>query len=62
MQKPFFEVFPTLSVKEELKSLLLGTEITKISANRSKTSLRIYLLGTRLIHKTEIFTDRKSVV
>ena len=56
MQKPFFEVFPTLSVKEELKSLLLGTEITKISANRSKTSLRIYLLGTRLIHKTEIFT------
>ena len=51
MPKTFFEVFNTLSVKDEIKPLLSGMEITKISANRPKTSLRIYLFGTRLIHK-----------
>lgn len=61
MPKTFFEVFNTLSVKDEIKPLLSGMEITKISANRPKTSLRIYLFGTRLIHKAELFTLEKEI-
>ncbi len=55
MSKLFFEVFPTLAVKDEMKKLLLETQITKVSANRQKSSIRIYLLGKRLISKADIF-------
>ncbi len=54
MPKTFFEVFPTLKVKEEMKPLLSEAEITKVSANRRNQSIRIYLFGTRLIHKAEL--------
>ncbi len=61
MSKTFFEVFPTLKVKEEVKSLLLGTEITKVSANRMKNSIRIYLLGTHLIERAELSALEKEI-
>ena len=55
MAKSFFEVFPTLSLNDELKKLLSETEITKVSANRNRTSIRISLFGKHLIPKDEIF-------
>ncbi|MBO5302654.1 MAG: PolC-type DNA polymerase III [Lachnospiraceae bacterium] len=61
MSKLFFEVFPTLVVNEELKKLLSEMEITKVSANRSKTAIRIYLLGSHLIHKANIFHLEKEI-
>ena len=54
MAKSFFEVFPTLSLNDELKKLLSETEITKVSANRNRTSIRISLFGKHLIPKDEI--------
>lgn len=51
MSKMFFDVFPTLNVDGDLKKLLTETEVTKVGMNREKDHLRVYLLGTRLIHK-----------
>ena len=61
MQKLFFEVFPTLNVRPELKSLLSEVYVTKASSNRARDSLRIYLLGTRLIQKKYIFYLERSI-
>ena len=61
MSKLFFEVFPTLVVNEEMKKLLSEMEITRVSANRSKTSIRIYLFGSHLIHKANIFQLEKDI-
>lgn len=62
MAKLFFDVFPTLSVNEDMKKLLSEMEVTKVSANRSKTAIRIYLFGTRLIHKKNIINLERDIV
>lgn len=61
MAKSFFEVFPDLTVNDEMKKLLSEMEITRVSANRSKTSIRIYLFGTHLIHKKQVFFLEKEI-
>ena len=45
MASSFFEVFPTLQLSEGLRGLLSGVTVEKVSANRGKTSIRIYLFG-----------------
>lgn len=55
MAKLFFEVFPTLQLEGNIKKLLTETEVTKVGMNREKNHLRVYLLGTRLIHKKDIY-------
>lgn len=62
MTKLFFEVFPTLVVNDDMKKLLSEMEVTKVSANRSKTAIRIYLFGTRLIHRTNIIKLEQDIV
>ena len=61
MSKLFFEVFPSLTVKDDMRKLLAETEITKVSADRSKTSIRIYLFATRLIYKKQIFFLEREI-
>lgn len=61
MSKLFFEVFPALTVKDDMRKLLAETEITKVSADRSKTSIRIYLFATRLIYKNQIFFLEREI-
>ena len=61
MQKLFFEVFPTLEVSPDMRSLLSEVMVTKVATNRAKDHLRIYLLSTRLIHKTNIFQLEKAI-
>ena len=61
MPKRFFDVFPTLEVKEEMKKLLTEMEVTRVSMNREQTALRVYLLGTRLIHTNNIRALEKSI-
>ena len=55
MSKTFLEVFPTLKVDTETKNLLEKAEVTKISANRDKSHIRIYLRAERLIFKKKIW-------
>ncbi len=61
MTKPFFEVFPTLEVGADMKKLLSETEVTKVGMNRDKTGLRVYLSGSRLIHKKKIYQLETSI-
>ena len=61
MTKPFKEVFPNLIVDKELDGLLNITTITKISANREETCIRIYLDGERLIFYKNIRILEKEI-
>jgi DNA polymerase-3 subunit alpha (Gram-positive type) len=61
MKKLFFEVFPTLTMSADLKSLMSEVEVTKVSTNHARDSLRIYLFSTRLIQKTNIFFLERAV-
>jgi len=60
-QKHFFDVFPTLEINGELAKLLSDVEVERVASNRARTRLRIYIQGTRLIHKRDIFKLEKSI-
>ncbi|MDD6305945.1 MAG: exonuclease domain-containing protein, partial [Clostridiales bacterium] len=61
MTKLFFDVFPTLEVASDMKKLLSEMEVTKVGMNHEKDHIRIYLTGTRLIHKKNIYELEKSI-
>ncbi len=61
MTKLFFEVFPSLELKGELKSLLSEAEVTKVGMNREKDRIRVYLNATRLIDKKNIYRLENSI-
>ena len=61
MTKMFFDVFPTLEVNGDMKKLLSETEVTKVGMNHEKDHIRIYLNGTRLIHKKNIYQLEKNI-
>ena len=61
MTKLFFDVFPTLEVSGEMKKLLSETEVTKVGMNHERDHLRIYLLGSRLIFKKNIYQLEKAI-
>ena len=61
MPKMFFDVFPTLDVNAEMKKLLAEMEVTKVGMNHEQTKLRVYLLGTHLIHKKNIYGLEKAI-
>jgi len=61
MPKMFFDVFPTLDVSAEMKKLLTEMEVTKVGMNHEQTRLRVYLLGTHLIHKKNIYALEKAI-
>ncbi len=54
MANPFFEVFPTLKLDNQIRGLLSEATVTKVASNRNRDFLRIYLENNRLIQKTEI--------
>ena len=53
--KPFLEVFPTLQLKTELKSLLEQVEVERLSMSPNKDFLRIYMTCNRLMEKDKIW-------
>ena len=55
MGKLFFEVFPDLKVSSGLENLMTEVEVTKVSSNRKRDHLRVYLLSSRLINKGNIY-------
>ena len=61
MTKMFFDVFPTLEVNRDMKKLLSETEVTKVGMNHEKDHIRIYLNGTSLIHKKNIYQLEKNI-
>ncbi len=51
MEKRFFSVFPELKLNRELTELFGLVEVQKVTTNRAKNSLRVYILSSRLIEK-----------
>ncbi|SDX93903.1 PolC-type DNA polymerase III [Lachnobacterium bovis] len=53
--KKFFDVFPTLKIKDNsVNALMTEAVVTKVSANRDNSRIRIYLHSTRLIFKKDL--------
>ncbi len=61
MGKVFFDVFPTLQLNPDVSELLADVEVTKITTNKEKSSLRIYIDSKRLIHKKSIYYMENSI-
>lgn len=55
MGKLFFDVFPDLKIPSEMERMMADVEVMKVSTNRSRDRLRVYLLSSRLIEKNRIF-------
>ena len=55
MSKPFFEVFPTLKVKDDIQMMLQGVEVTKVSTNSTRDFIRVSLYSRHLIQKKHIY-------
>ncbi|MCI7795013.1 MAG: PHP domain-containing protein, partial [Lachnospiraceae bacterium] len=61
MEKPFLEVFPGLHIGEELKELLKLVMVEKLTMPKDRSSLRIYIVSPRLIHKKNIYSMEEGI-
>ncbi len=61
MDKTFVEVFPTLQLNKEMSTLMEDVLVEKVTTNRQKDFLRIYLSSTHLIMKEKIFSLEKLI-
>ena len=61
MGKLFFDVFPDLKIPSEMERMMADVEVTKVSTNRNRDYLRVYLLSSRLIEKKRIFGLEKDI-
>ncbi len=61
MQKPFFQVFPTIQLKDETRERMEYASVSRVTVNRQKTQLHIYLESGRLIHKKYIFETEQAI-
>ena len=60
MEKPFLEVFPGLHIADELRELLNLVMVEKVSMTKDRSSIRIYIVSQRLIHKKNIYDLEKG--
>ena len=61
MGKPFFEVFPSLTLENKVHDIMEQTMVDKVSATKRKDFLRIYILSSRLIMKDDIWFTEKAI-
>ena len=55
MSKPFFEVFPTLKVSEDIQMLFTGVEVKKITTNSTRDFIKVHTYSKHLIQKKKIY-------
>ena len=61
MNKPFFEVFPTLKVNNELKVLFQDVEVLKVATNSTREFIRVHILSRHLLQKQHIFSIEDKI-
>ena len=59
--KTFLEVFPDLHIAEKVRGLLEMVGIEKISTNRDRSVIRVYIDSPRLMHKQSIYDLEKGI-
>ena len=62
MAKLFFEVFPTLSLRGEIHNLMEEVEVAKVTSNRAKDTIKVYIVSNRLIEKPQIFFIENEIM
>lgn len=55
MAKKFFDVFSTLKVNQEIRTLFTEIEVEKVTTNAERDYLHIYLFATHLLQKKWIY-------
>ncbi len=55
MSKPFFEVFPTLKVDEEIGRMFDEVEVSKVTTNSDRDFIKVHLLSRHLIPKRCVY-------
>jgi len=55
MEKMFLEVFPSPRVEKGLSELLEQVRVEKVTSNRAKSFIKVYLVSGKLIHKEQLF-------
>ena len=61
MSKLFFEVFPTLKVSEDMRTLFGDVEVTKVATNPDRTYLHIYFLSAHLLEKRAVYEMERTI-
>ena len=61
MSKKFFEVFPTLQLDKKMKTLLESTVVERVTSNRAKDMIRVYLQSDHLLQKDLIWETEMQI-
>lgn len=61
MTKMFAEVFPPLNLDQGLQDLLGQVRVEKVTSNRAKNLIRVYLVSGKLIHKEQLFQLERTL-
>ena len=59
--KPFFDVFPTLKVKADLRDYFAETEVERLTTNKEHTRIKVVLHSGHLIHKQRIYRMQEEI-
>ncbi|MGX8684451.1 MAG: exonuclease domain-containing protein, partial [Lachnospiraceae bacterium] len=59
--KRFFDVFPTLHVKSDLKDYFSETEVERLTTNKEHTRIKVVLHSDHLIHKSRVFRMQDEI-
>ena len=59
--KPFFDVFPTLQVKSDLRDYFSETQIERLTTNKARTRIKVVLRSDHLIHKKRVFKMQEEI-
>ena len=59
--KAFFDVFPSLEVKTDLRDYFAETQIERLTTNKDRTRIKIVLHSDHLIHKDRIYRMQEEI-
>ena len=59
--KSFLEVFPGLHMTDQMQELLTLVKVERVSMTRDRSSIRVYILSPRLIHKSTLWDLEKGI-
>ena len=59
--KPFFDVFPTLEVRGDLRDYFKETQIERLTTNHAHTRIKVCLHSGHLIHKGRVLRMQQEI-
>ena len=59
--KGFLEVFPGLHMTDQMQELLSLVEVERVSMTRDRSSIRVFIVSPRLIHKKNILSLEQGI-